>query len=103
MILFINFTSDRYSVQSGEHPALPAAKTPMAPKKVPFMRGQIEYFTSPYEQKMFSDFLDSKLMMAKLRRNFEDVRSMAPGIIMFAAIYTWGNATHERLAREHRY
>lgn len=75
----------------------------MAPKKVPFMRGQIEYFTSPYEQKMFSDFLDSKYMMAKLRRNLEDVRSMAPGIIIFAAVYTWGNSTHARLAHEHRY
>lgn len=75
----------------------------MPPKKVPFIRGQIEYFTSPYEQKMFGDFRDSKLMMARLGHIFENVRSMAPGIIMFAAVYTWGNATHERLARQHRY
>lgn len=75
----------------------------MAPKKVPFMRGQIEYFTSPSEQKLFSDFFDAKYMMAKLRRNLDDVRAMVPGLVMFAAIYTWGNSTHERLAREHRY
>lgn len=75
----------------------------MAPKKIPHIRGQIEYLTSPYEQKLFGDFFDAKYMMAKLRRNLEDVRSMAPGIILFASVYTWGNATHERLAREHRY
>jgi len=75
----------------------------MAPKIPPRMRGQIEYFTSPYEQKLFSDLPDTKLMMTKMRRKLGFVKDMAPGLIMFASVYTWGNATHERLSHENRY
>lgn len=75
----------------------------MAPKVPPRVRGQIEYFTSPYEQKLFGDVFDAKLMMTKFRRRMRHVREFAPGLIIFAAVYTWGNATHERLAHEHRY
>lgn len=75
----------------------------MPPKKIPHIRGQIEYFTSPYEQKLFGDMFDAKYMMTKLRRLALDARDMTPGVILFASVYTWGNATHARYAREHRY
>lgn len=75
----------------------------MPPKVPPYIRGQIEYFTSPYEQKLFSDIFDARLMMTKMRRKLSFVRDMAPGFIIFASVYTWGNATHERLSREDRY
>ncbi|PXF44715.1 hypothetical protein BWQ96_05572 [Gracilariopsis chorda] len=75
----------------------------MPPKVPPYIRGQIEYFTSPYEQRFFGDIFDAKLMMTKFRRHMKHVRDFAPGVIIFAAVYTWGNSTHERLSREHRY
>lgn len=75
----------------------------MAPKVPLRVRGQIEYFTSPYEQKVFSDLFDSKLMMTKMRRKLIFLRDMAPGAIIFASVYTWGNATHEKLSHENRY
>lgn len=75
----------------------------MAPKVPPRIRGQIEYFTSPYEQSLFADLFDSRLMMTKMRRHLRHVRDIAPGVIIFAAVYTWGNSTHERYAHEERY
>lgn len=75
----------------------------MPPKIPPRVRGQIEYFTSPYEQKLFGDMFDAKYMMAKLRRNLDFLKDAAPAAIIFATIVTWGPAKHERLAKEHRY
>jgi UcrQ family len=75
----------------------------MGKKVPPHIRGQIEYFTSPYEQRLFSDLFDSKLMMTKMRRKMSFVKDFAPGLILFASVYTWGNATHEKNSRAHRY
>lgn len=72
-------------------------------KKMPRIRGQIEYFTSPHEQTLFGDVFDAKLMMTKMRRKLTFVRDMAPGIILFASVYTWGNATYAKNLLEHRY
>lgn len=75
----------------------------MAPKVPPRIRGQIEYFTSPTEQKLFSDVFDAKLMMVKMRRKVSFLRDMAPGFILFASVYQWGNATHEKHSIADRY
>jgi hypothetical protein len=75
----------------------------MAPKVPPRIRGQIEYFTSPYEQKLFGDVFDAKLMMTKLQRKTSFLRDMAPGFILFASVYQWGNATHEKNSHAARY
>lgn len=75
----------------------------MAPKVPPRIRGQIEYFTSPYEQKLFGDLFDARLRMTKLWRKLSVVKDAAPAIILFASVYTWGNNKHERLSHEHRY
>lgn len=75
----------------------------MAPKVPVRVRGQIEYFTSPYEQRLFGDMFDAKYMMAKLWRNLEFVKDAAPAAIILAAIVTWGPAKHEKIAREQRY
>lgn len=75
----------------------------MAPKVPPRVVGQIEYFTSPYEQKLFADLFDSKLMMTKFSRHMRNMRPVVPGLIIFAGVYTWGNATHHKLSMESRY
>jgi hypothetical protein len=75
----------------------------MAPKIPPRVRGQIEYFTSPYEQKLFADLFDTRLMMTKMRRKVGFLRDMAPGLIIFASVYQWGNATHEKHSHAARY
>ncbi len=69
----------------------------------PRVRGQIEYFTSPYEQTLFGDIWNTKLMMTKLRRKLSFVKDMAPGALIFASVYTWGNAAHAKNALEDRY
>lgn len=75
----------------------------MAPKVPPRIRGQIEYFTAPSEQKLFSDVFDAKLMMTKMRRKMSFLRDMAPGFILFTSVYQWGNATHAKHSRDARY
>jgi UcrQ family len=75
----------------------------MGKKIPPRMRGQIEYFTSPYEQNLFGDIFDARLMMTKMRRKLGFVKDFGPGLVLFAAVYNWGNSDHERRAHEHRY
>lgn len=75
----------------------------MGKKIPPRVVGQIEYFTSPYEQKLFADIFDVNLIMTKLRRKVDILKDMAPALIIFASVYSWGNKTHEKLARESRY
>ncbi len=75
----------------------------MAPKVPPRVRGQIEFFTSPYEQTLFGDVRDARLVMTKLMRHASKLKDMAPSLLIFASIYTWGNATHSKNALEHRY
>ena len=75
----------------------------MPPKMKPRVRGQIEYFISPYEQSFFGDIFDAKLMMTKMRRKLVFVRDMAPAVILFGSVYTWGNAKYEKNTRAQRY
>ena len=75
----------------------------MAPKMPPRMRGQIEYFTSPYEQTLFGDLMNPKLLLTYVRRSMSGLKDMAPAALIFAGVYTWGNAKHAENALEHRY
>ena len=73
------------------------------PPKIPRIRGQIEYFTSPYEQRLFSDLLDTKLMMTKVRRKLENVKDFFPGLAIFCITITTGNYLHDKYERDERY
>lgn len=75
----------------------------MAPKVPPRIRGQIEYFTAPGEQKLFGDIFDARLMMTKMQRKAGFLKDMAPGLILFAAVYQYGNNTHAKHAHDARY
>lgn len=75
----------------------------MAPKIPPRIRGQIEYFTAPNEQKLFGDIFDTRYLMAKMQRKAGFLKDMAPGLILFASVYQYGNTTHARHAKEARY
>lgn len=72
-------------------------------KKVPRVVGQIEYYTSPYEQKLFGDIFDVHLLVTKMGRKVGILKDMAPSLILFACVYTWGNAKHEKYAHDARY
>lgn len=75
----------------------------MGKKVPPRVRGQIERFLSPYEQTFFGDVWNAQLMMTKMRRKLTFIKDMAPGVLIFASVYTWGNATHAKHSLEHRY
>lgn len=73
------------------------------PPKMPHIRGQIERFISPYEQRVFADLTDSKLMMSKARRKLENIKDFLPGLVIYVATVTTGNYLHEKYARDERY
>ena len=75
----------------------------MAPKIPPRVRGQIEYFTSPFEQTFFGDMMSPRLMMTYVRRQMNAVKDFAPSVLLFATVYTWGNAKHAKEQLKHRY
>ena len=67
------------------------------------MRGQIERYLSPYEQKVFGDIFDTKLMMMKARRKLENIKDFLPGLLIYATTMYTGNYLHEKYARDQRY
>lgn len=75
----------------------------MAPKLPPRVRGQIEYFTSPYEQTFFGDLRNATYFMTRVGRQVAKLRDAVPSVILFASVYTYGNTTHAKNSLEHRY
>ncbi len=75
----------------------------MGKKAPPRIRGQIEYYTAPNEQTLFGDIFDARLMMTKMRRKLSFVKDFGPSLIIFASVYQWGNATHEKHSHAARY
>lgn len=80
-----------------------STRTTMGKKVPPRVRGQIEYFVSPYEQKLFGDMRSAPFMMGQVKRTLNAVKDFGPSLIFFIGVYTWGNAQHEKYGREHRY
>lgn len=76
----------------------------MPPRPKVHLKGQIERFVSPYEQKLFADWLDPKLVMTKARRKVsENATDVLPGaLLLFGTVY-FGDRMHEEYAKEHRF
>jgi len=77
----------------------------MPPKAPPYkIKGVIEYFVSPNEQKLFSDLTDIKLLTTKARRKVADnLPSMLPGILLFCGCYFGGYYVHEQRIKSARW
>lgn len=65
------------------------------------VRGLITYHLSPFEQKLFKDFVSSGFakLTSKVTRNFFDV---VPAFAAGAAVYYWTHNKYEEIAHSHR-
>lgn len=76
----------------------------MAPKPKVHLKGQIEYFTSPYEQKIFADWFDPKLIMTKAKRKVtENAKDVLPGITLFLGTVYLGDKAYDNNIKGHRF
>eukprot|EP00871_Galdieria_phlegrea_P003691 jgi/Galph1/4322/GphlegSOOS_G3002.1 len=77
----------------------------MPPKAPPYkIKGVIEYFVSPNEQKLFEDLTDVKLLMTKARRKVADnLPGMLPGLVVFFGCYFGGNYLYDQKIKSARW
>ena len=76
----------------------------MPPKPKLHLKGQIEYFISPYEQRLFADWLDPKLVLTKVRRKVsENAKDVLPGLTLLVGTIYLGDKIREDEVKRERY
>ncbi len=68
------------------------------------LKGQIEYFISPYEQRIFADWFDPKLILTKLQRKVsENAKDVVPAFLVLVGTIYLGDKLYEEESKRHRY
>jgi hypothetical protein len=71
--------------------------------KAPKIRGIVTWTVSPYEQKVFGDWLDARFVMTKLQRKISENWEWIPSFVFTVGLISWANAENKREHERHRY
>jgi len=75
----------------------------MGTKVIPRIKGIVTWYISPHEQRVFSDWYDSKFVMTKIYRKVTENTDFVPGFLMFVGVLWWGKKENDKEHRSHWY